>query len=332
MVAAKKNNIRSQRRSCVPGLSRDALASFIMGVAVTALYFRATNIPDIEASKGRVESSFIGTALAPQILERPFPMPIHGGSRFDIFQPLYDLPESVLGKQLLAPPEDFLSFFEARLEWLDTITIKIASSSLQDRARFAYLEMLKSHLTGSVFNSAEHGVVPQLNKPKASLREVFDLESRKFGKDWTYLGDTMTGWARIKNVADLLKDVIENQVPGDYMETGVWRGGSSMFARAVLRTYNQADKRKSFVCDSFRGLPPGDKKLAKGDHGWDKTSYLEVSENIVAEGFRKYGLLDSGVIFAKGFFNETMPPLSKHVEKLAIMRLDVSATVIDVLL
>jgi hypothetical protein len=35
-------------------------------------------------------------------------------------------------------------------------------------------------------------------------------------------------------------------------------------------------------------------------------------------------LLDHNVVFAKGFFNETMPPLSKHVEKLSIMRLDVS--------
>jgi hypothetical protein len=323
----------------VERLSREVVASFLVGVAVTAVVTNVELISLYKTTRTETqESSSFGAAAPQQLLanssniQRQFPMPIHGGSRFDIFQPLYDLPESVLGKQLLAPPEDFLSFFEARLEWLDTITIKIASSSLQDRARFAYLEMFKSHLTGSVFNSAEHGVVPRRNKPKASLREVFDLESRKFGKDWTYLGDTMTGWARIKNVADLLKDVIENQVPGDYMETGVWRGGSSMFARAVLRTYNQADKRKSFVCDSFRGLPPGDKKLAKGDHGWDKTSYLEVSENIVAKGFRKYGLLDSGVIFAKGFFNETMPPLSKHVEKLAIMRLDVSATVIDVLL
>lgn len=127
----------------------------------------------------------------------------------------------------------------------------------------------------------------------------------------------------------LLTDVIKNEIPGDYTETGVWRGGSSMFARAVLRTYNETESRKSFVCDSFRGLSPGDRKLAKRDIGWDNTPFLEASENIMAGGFRKYSLLDSGVIFAKGFFNETMPPLSKHVTKLAIMRLDVSATGID---
>ena len=262
------------------------------------------------------------SSVADSKVERPFPMPIHGGSRFDIFQPLYDIPDKALGKELLAPPEDFLRFYKSRLEWLDTITVKNSDSSLQDRARFTYLEMLKSHLTGTVFNDAEHSVGVGLRQPKNSLGKKFNFAQREQGLDWTYLGDTMTGWARIKNVADLLKKVIVNEVPGDYIETGVWRGGSSMFARAILRTYNEADKRKSFVCDSFRGLPPGEKELSKNDIGWDKSPYLEVSENIVAQGFRKYGLLDSGVVFAKGFFNETMPPLSKHIEKLAIMRLD----------
>jgi hypothetical protein len=339
----------SKRRYFLQKMSREAVVSFFIGVAVTLMVVQGLGINaglmstsldtatklSLDTTPTRMQmqkSSSFGTSVDSSKVERPFPMPIHGGSRFDIFQPLYDIPESVLGQELLAPAEDFVTYFEARLEWLDTITIKTSTSSLRDRACFAYLEMLKSHLTGTVFNSAEQHVYAGVNVPKASLGEEFGLEARKQGQDWTYLGDTMTGWARIKNVADLLKDVIAKQVPGDYMETGVWRGGSSMFARAVLRTYNEADKRKSFVCDSFRGLPPGDKKLAEKDIGWDNTPYLEVSENIVANGFRKYGLLDSGVVFAKGFFNETMPPLSKHIEKIAIMRLDVSANVINILL
>jgi hypothetical protein len=49
---------------------------------------------------------------------------------------------------------------------------------------------------------------------------------------------------------------------------------------------------------------------------------LEVSSNVVIDGFRKYSLLDSQVVFAKGFFNETMRPLRSIVDQLAIMRLD----------
>lgn len=138
----------------------------------------------------------------------------------------------------------------------------------------------------------------------------------------------MAGLKRLDNIRELLTDVIQNNIEGDYIETGVWRGGSSIFARAVLYVNGQSD-RTSYVCDSFRGLPPGDRNLTFNktgieltDQGWDKTKYLEVPAEIVAQGFQKHSLLDSNVVFAKGFFNETMPPLSKRIKKLSIMRLD----------
>jgi hypothetical protein len=49
---------------------------------------------------------------------------------------------------------------------------------------------------------------------------------------------------------------------------------------------------------------------------------LEVSAEIVAQNFREMGLLDPNIIFAKGFFNETMKPLATQIKSLAIMRLD----------
>jgi len=64
------------------------------------------------------------------------------------------------------------------------------------------------------------------------------------------------------------------------------------------------------------------RNLDPGDKGWDKRSYLEVPAETVAEGFLKYNLLDENVIFVKGFFNETMPPLAKHVTQFSVMRLD----------
>ncbi|KAL7502017.1 hypothetical protein ACHAXN_000131, partial [Cyclotella atomus] len=65
-----------------------------------------------------------------------------------------------------------------------------------------------------------------------------------------------------------------------------------------------------------------DRSLDKRDKYWDSTPYLEVPSEVVASSFSQYGLLDNNVVFAKGFFNDTMPPLSKHIQKLAIMRLD----------
>ena len=132
---------------------------------------------------------------------------------------------------------------------------------------------------------------------------------------------TMTGRERLKNVQDLLNAVFLEKIPGDYIETGVWRGGSSIFARGMMR-FNGEGHRLSFVCDSFRGLPAGDRKLDRMDRGWDSMTYLQVGDDAVANHFCNAGTMDPNVVFAKGFFNETMVPLKNVIKELAIIRLD----------
>lgn len=252
---------------------------------------------------------------------RPFHMPVSGDS-WSLFQPIYDMETSKLGSPLFASPEQFLSTFSKRLEWLDKIYPSEAKQLGIQRAQEMYVEMLKSSVTATVFNGAEKSV-PAGHK-KRPLQPV-DLKKRKGGSDWPYLGDTMTGWKRIDNVWELLKNVVNENIPGDYIETGVWRGGSSVFARGVLDVLGQED-RQSYVCDSFAGLPPGERDLDKADKNWDNMHwYLSVSDEIVAQNFQKYGLLDHNVIFAKGFFNETMPQIKTYhspERTFSVMRLD----------
>eukprot|EP00956_Cyclotella_meneghiniana_P006062 scaffold7889_cov44-Cyclotella_meneghiniana.AAC.3 len=100
---------------------------------------------------------------------------------------------------------------------------------------------------------------------------------------------------------------------GQHEEHGEWNS---------FRGYGE---KCAYVCDSFAGLPPDDRSLDKADLNWDNTPYLEVSSETVASSFNKFGLLDNNVIFVKGFFVDSIPPiLSKHIDKLSIMRLDVS--------
>jgi hypothetical protein len=247
----------------------------------------------------------------------PFAMPIKG-EKYEIFQPL----QSSLAPPLFAPAKEFISYFEDRVKWVNTLVQrKDVQTSVQEYATNMYLETIKSYVTAVVFNDAEKTVQPGKQISLGPLNK----EYRKNGNDWTYLGDTMTGWARIDNVRDLLHDVFKNNVIGDYIETGVWRGGSSIFARAVITSAGETD-RVSYVCDSFAGLPPGDRALDKADADWDNWPYLEIPVEVVVDNFQKYGLLDSNVVFAKGFFNETMLPLSKEIKHLSVMRLDVSGT------
>jgi hypothetical protein len=253
----------------------------------------------------------------------PFPMPIQG-EKYRIFQPLYDMDSSLKDEPLMSHPKHFLSNFDNRLNWVNTMILNPPQEqTTQEYAKFMYFEMMKLFLSGLVFDAAEHSVQAKLNTPQNKLKDL-NRKARMRGVDWTYLGDTMIGSARLDNIRDLVSSVVQNNIEGDYIETGVWRGGASVFARAVVTMLGEEDKRVSYVCDSFAGLPPGEKHLDKSDVNWDNTPYLEVSNDIVANNFIKFGLLDSNVVFAKGFFNETMPPLSKRIQKLSIMRLDVS--------
>jgi len=254
----------------------------------------------------------------------PFAMPIKSQT-YEFFQPFYDMDEAKKDTPFIAPPQDFIQIFKKRIEWVDPQIKKktklLKTMNVEEHAAFMYIQMIKSFVSGVVFNEAEMSVRGWLNH-NYQRTQALDLELRKQGKDWTYAGDTMTGWARLDNVYNLLKDVIENGIEGDYIETGVWRGGSSLFAKATMMALDPSSRRVSYVCDSFRGLPPGNQILDKADVGWDGTPYLEVTSEVVANNFIKYGMLDENVVFVKGFFNETMPPLKEKVDRFSIMRLD----------
>jgi O-methyltransferase len=144
-----------------------------------------------------------------------------------------------------------------------------------------------------------------------------DREAREEGKGWPLLGFTMVGHRRLENIRACVEDVLKNNVPGDLMETGAWRGGATIFMRALLKAYGVTD-RKVWVADSFEGLPIP----SNNADGWDlsRVEYLKVSLEEVKSNFEKFGLLDDQVKFLKGWFCDTLP--DAPVEKLAVLRLD----------
>jgi len=104
----------------------------------------------------------------------------------------------------------------------------------------------------------------------------------------------MIGFERLRNVRHLMNQVINDKIPGDFVETGVWRGGACIYMRAVLKAFGIVD-RTIWVADSFAGLPVPDSvrypSQDQGDlhHTFDE---LAVSLETVQENFRKYELLD----------------------------------------
>jgi O-methyltransferase len=141
---------------------------------------------------------------------------------------------------------------------------------------------------------------------------------RMNGLDIPSYAHTMIGYFGLENVQDCVEEVIKNNIPGDLMETGVWRGGATILMRAVLLAYGITD-RKVWCADSFEGLPIPDCPQDSGDPLHDEPT-LAVSLEQVKENFAKYWLLDEQVMFLKGWFKDTLP--TAPIDKLAVLRLD----------
>ena len=148
----------------------------------------------------------------------------------------------------------------------------------------------------------------------------YNKEDRINGRDWPTYAESMIGLKRLQNIQDCAIDVLEKNVPGDFIETGVWRGGATVFMKAILNAYGIVD-RTVWVADSFEGLPKPEKQYAadKGDKHHNKVA-LAISQEQVENNFKKYDLLDNRVKFLKGWFKDTLP--SAPIEKLALLRLD----------
>lgn len=131
-----------------------------------------------------------------------------------IFQPIFDTRE--MDDQVLTSAEVFISVFAKRVSWVNMMIAHPPKESEQEYAKLMYIEMIKSIVSGIVFGDTERSIATQLG-PKQKELHAFDVDTRKLGKDWTYLGDTMTGFARLDNVRDLLLDVLKNNIKGGYI-------------------------------------------------------------------------------------------------------------------
>ena len=149
----------------------------------------------------------------------------------------------------------------------------------------------------------------------------FNKTNRDSGLDWPSMAHTMIGNKRMSNLRYVLEDVIQNNVAGDFIETGVWRGGACIYAKAIFNSYGISD-RKVWVADSFVGLPKPDVKKYKLDKGdlHSKEAVLSVSRKEVENNFQVYGLLDDNVTFLEGWFKDTL--ITAPIKKVSVLRLD----------
>ena len=139
-------------------------------------------------------------------------------------------------------------------------------------------------------------------------------------RNHTELAHTMIGRKRLDNLQYCMETVLDDGVPGDFLEAGVWRGGACIFMRGVLAAYGIAD-RAVWVADSFEGVPRSTHPNDLGvDLSVDVLPVLAVPLEQVRELFDRYDLLDDQVRFLKGWFKDTLQ--AAPIDRLALLRLD----------
>jgi hypothetical protein len=140
---------------------------------------------------------------------------------------------------------------------------------------------------------------------------------------------SLTSLERLAAVVQAVRYVCRHQIPGDFVECGVWRGGSSMAAALALKAFGDTS-RTLYLYDTFEGMSePTDKdKLAdgtsasailagdqKGTGFWCYASLEDVTANL-----RSTGYPEDKLVFVKGRVEDTIP--ARIPEKMAILRLD----------
>lgn len=182
--------------------------------------------------------------------------------------------------------------------------------------RELYLDLLKRSLLNTLYDDPDQLVMTPSGRrvPAAQIWE-------RGGRAWLTPAHTMIGRKRLENIQFCLERALADGIPGDVIETGVWRGGATIFMRGILKAHEVTD-RFVWVADSFEGLPSPDAANYPADTGLDLSAIPELAVSLatVRDNFARYGLLDDQVRFLKGYFKDTLP--GAPIEKLAVLRLD----------
>ena len=199
--------------------------------------------------------------------------------------------------------------------------------------RALYLDLMKRSLLNMIYGDKEVIYIEPRNPLKKLIKAAaeacnmrivipkqFDAAKRLDGTDWPVQSQTLLNIQRLDNIQFCIEQVLADHVPGDLIETGVWRGGGIILMRAVLKAYGVQD-RVVYGADSFAGLPPPDKAYPlDADIPYHTWKALMVSLEEVQANFARYGLLDDQVRFLKGWFKDTLP--TAPMQQVAVMRLD----------
>jgi hypothetical protein len=142
---------------------------------------------------------------------------------------------------------------------------------------------------------------------------------------------TMTSPERLYALYQSVQQVVRHNIPGDFVECGVWKGGSCMMMALLLEKLGDTSRR-IWLYDTFEGMSEpteADRQLTgesaetllqqedKADQSsvWCWSTIEEVRANVLSTG-----LAPDRFIFSKGKVEDTIP--GTIPEAISLLRLD----------
>lgn len=126
------------------------------------------------------------------------------------------------------------------------------------------------------------------------------------------------------------KYIIENNIPGDFIECGVWRGGNTMMVALTLMKLKNTE-RNIYLYDTFEGMSkPTDKDVSYLNEGadieWKESQKEKINEwcyspiDEVKKNLNLTNYPQEKIFFVKGKVEDTIPGILP--KKIAVLRLD----------
>ena len=158
-----------------------------------------------------------------------------------------------------------------------------------------------------------------------------DFEDLHFNIYKKVCNNTMTSPERIYSLIEAVTYVEKNNIEGDIVECGVWKGGSMMAVAETLQ-YFKSNKRSLYLYDTYEGMsePTEHDKTFKGD---DAKQLMETDSNkeknlvwaysaldTVKKGMQSTAYPTDKINYIKGKVEDTIP--ENIPSQIAILRLD----------
>ncbi len=137
-----------------------------------------------------------------------------------------------------------------------------------------------------------------------------------------------------ENLAQTIKltvDAVEADRPGDLVECGAWKGGSS-FSMLLAQRYRFGRIVKPvWMFDSFQGLPPADERdgplALRYQREIDAPGYLNnctAPLDQAQAAINSFGFANTEAILVDGWFSETIPAHRATLSRsgIAVLRID----------